>query len=51
MDQEPEFYVSPEDLEAQMTAEERGEGTGTHVSMNIIIDSQNYIPKGNVFPT
>lgn len=25
MDQEPEFYVSPEDLEAQMTAEERGE--------------------------
>ncbi|TMS16425.1 DnaJ-like protein subfamily C member 5 [Larimichthys crocea] len=23
MDQEPEFYVSPEDLEAQMTAEER----------------------------
>ncbi|KAM7405323.1 hypothetical protein PAMP_012593 [Pampus punctatissimus] len=26
MDQEPEFYVSPEDLEAQMTADERGEG-------------------------
>jgi len=25
MDQEPEFYVSPEDLEAQMTADERGE--------------------------
>uniref|UniRef100_A0A3Q3C144 DnaJ homolog subfamily C member 5 n=1 Tax=Haplochromis burtoni TaxID=8153 RepID=A0A3Q3C144_HAPBU len=25
MDQDPEFYVSPEDLEAQMTAEERGE--------------------------
>lgn len=25
MDQEPEFYVSPEDLEAQMNAEERGE--------------------------
>lgn len=26
MDQEPEFYVSPEDLEAQMNADERGEG-------------------------
>lgn len=25
MDQEPEFYVSPEDLEAQMNADERGE--------------------------
>lgn len=24
MDQEPEFYVTPEDLEAQMTADERG---------------------------
>lgn len=38
MDQEPEFYVSPEDLEAQMTADERGEGhtgkkqTGTTVT-------------------
>lgn len=29
MDQDPEFYVSPEDLEAQMTAEERGEGKTT----------------------
>ena len=29
MDQEPEFYVSPEDLEAQMTADERGEGAKT----------------------
>uniref|UniRef100_A0A673AP22 DnaJ homolog subfamily C member 5 n=1 Tax=Sphaeramia orbicularis TaxID=375764 RepID=A0A673AP22_9TELE len=26
MDQEPEFYVSPEDLEAQMTADERDGG-------------------------
>lgn len=25
MNQEPEFYVSPEDLEAQMTADERGD--------------------------
>ncbi|CAF93065.1 unnamed protein product, partial [Tetraodon nigroviridis] len=25
MDQEPEFYVSPEDLEAQMNADERSE--------------------------
>lgn len=24
MDQEPDFYVSPEDLEAQMNADERG---------------------------
>uniref|UniRef100_A0A3Q3EXP4 DnaJ homolog subfamily C member 5 n=1 Tax=Labrus bergylta TaxID=56723 RepID=A0A3Q3EXP4_9LABR len=33
MDQEPEFYVSPEDLEAQMTAEERGEENGEPIVM------------------
>lgn len=35
MDQEPDFYVSPEDLEAQMNAEERGEVD--FVSLSVIL--------------
>lgn len=34
MDQEPEFYVSPEDLEAQMNAEERGEDNSIYFNLH-----------------
>ena len=35
MDQEPEFYVSPEDLEAQMTSEEKGERQGLNTQPSV----------------
>lgn len=38
MDQEPEFYVSPEDLEAQMNADERGEDSSISLLSNLLND-------------
>uniref|UniRef100_A0A8C7CYU1 DnaJ homolog subfamily C member 5 n=1 Tax=Oncorhynchus kisutch TaxID=8019 RepID=A0A8C7CYU1_ONCKI len=35
MDQEPEFYVSPEDLEAQMQSDERGEEFNQSIELEV----------------
>lgn len=43
MDQEPEFYVSPEDLEAQLTADERGEGCDA--SMHRCCNKHTKVPR------